>query len=130
MIQPDWGLLTHIGQAHNENFDSVRSLVREKLLLFKDCKRVIYCQDEEPSAGILAGMLEPKRLLAWSCNDLSARTVFSLNKQKDYADSYLLWGRSLFCFTFCGAEPSIKNAYVHYLLFLLEQTDFALMSSQ
>lgn len=132
MIQPDWGLLTHIGQAHNENFDSVESLVREKLLLFKDCKRVIYCQDEEPSAGILAGMLEPKRLLAWSCNDLSAELYFRKDKQKDYTQIHTLWHREEVCFVLPFVdEPSIKNA-LHCIafLFLLEQeTDFVIDAS-
>lgn len=42
MIQPTIGVVTNIGQAHQENFDSLEQKCREKLSLFKDAKVVFY----------------------------------------------------------------------------------------
>lgn len=41
IIQPTVGVLTSIGTAHLENFDSKAQLIAEKIQLFKHCKTVI-----------------------------------------------------------------------------------------
>ncbi len=38
MIKPEYGVLTHIGTAHSENFRDIESIEREKNILFKDSK--------------------------------------------------------------------------------------------
>ncbi|MEM6800689.1 MAG: alanine racemase [Bacteroidota bacterium] len=40
MIQPDYGILTHIGSAHAEGFDSAEEKLEEKLQLFEGVKEV------------------------------------------------------------------------------------------
>lgn len=132
MIQPDWGLLTHIGQAHLENFDSVESLIREKIRLFKDCERVIYCQDEEPAASMLASMLEPKRLLGWSCSDRSAKLYFHIDRQTDYSLIHTLWHREEVSFALAFVdEVSVQNALhcIAFVFMLEEETDYVLDAS-
>jgi alanine racemase len=46
MIKPDIGILTHIGSAHDEGFESREQKVQEKLGLFKNCKLLIHNYDE------------------------------------------------------------------------------------
>ena len=41
MIQPDYGIFTSFGSAHEEGFDSVEEHLDEKLKLFKDCKKTL-----------------------------------------------------------------------------------------
>ncbi len=41
LIQPDIGILTSLGSAHDEGFSDQESKLREKLILFKDCKNLI-----------------------------------------------------------------------------------------
>ncbi len=41
MIRPDVGIFTHLGDAHSENFPTLDAKLREKALLFKDCRTVI-----------------------------------------------------------------------------------------
>lgn len=41
MIHPDIMIFTNIGEAHNENFKSTEQKLSEKLLLAKNCKKVI-----------------------------------------------------------------------------------------
>jgi len=45
ILQPEYGLITHIGTAHLENFSSPEQLVREKLKLFINSKLIVYCCD-------------------------------------------------------------------------------------
>jgi alanine racemase len=46
IIQPTIGILTHIGPAHDEGFESRRQKVLEKLLLFKNCNLLIHNYDQ------------------------------------------------------------------------------------
>lgn len=47
IINPDIGLLTNIGHAHDENFNSISEKISEKLKLFKNCKILIYNTDNQ-----------------------------------------------------------------------------------
>jgi hypothetical protein len=42
VIQPTIGVLTHMGTAHDEGFESPAEKLEEKLKLFKNCKLLIY----------------------------------------------------------------------------------------
>lgn len=46
LIQPQIGILTHIGIAHSENFSSKEELITEKLKLFKNCKSLVVNSDD------------------------------------------------------------------------------------
>jgi len=45
IIKPTIGLITNIGQAHDENFESQEKKVNEKLKLFINSEVLIYCKD-------------------------------------------------------------------------------------
>lgn len=45
MIRPTIGIFTNIGSAHNEGFPNLESKVDEKLKLFRNVQRLIYCSD-------------------------------------------------------------------------------------
>ncbi len=45
LIQPDIGIFTNIGTAHDEGFDSIQEKIEEKLKLFSSSKVLIYCAD-------------------------------------------------------------------------------------
>lgn len=47
IIQPTIGIFTTLGQAHQENFHSLEEKCAEKMLLFKDCKTLIYPADND-----------------------------------------------------------------------------------
>ena len=46
IIRPTIGIMTNIGQAHQENFVSLIDKCREKLLLFTDAQWLISCKDQ------------------------------------------------------------------------------------
>ncbi|MCA1747087.1 MAG: Mur ligase domain-containing protein, partial [Bacteroidales bacterium] len=47
IIDPDIGILTNIGPAHRENFQSDSEKLTEKLQLFRNCSKLIYRADSE-----------------------------------------------------------------------------------
>ena len=47
IIQPTTGIFTNLGQAHQENFHSLEEKCAEKLMLFKDCKDLIFPADDD-----------------------------------------------------------------------------------
>lgn len=47
IIDPDIGIFTNLGTAHQENFSSIEAKAREKMQLFKSIKTLIYCKDNE-----------------------------------------------------------------------------------
>ncbi len=68
IICPDIGIFTHLGQAHQENFKDLEEKAREKLLLFKNCKTIIFPADEEiPARAIDAFRFSCQvKKLCWS----------------------------------------------------------------
>ncbi len=47
IIAPDYGIFTNIGNAHQESFSDLKQKVNEKLKLFTNSKRLIYCKDHQ-----------------------------------------------------------------------------------
>ena len=45
VVQPQIGIFTNIGNAHNEFFEDNLQKIREKMLLFQKAKQLIYCAD-------------------------------------------------------------------------------------
>ena len=45
IIRPDFGIFTNIGDAHDEGFPDKRAKAREKMRLFRECRRIVYCRD-------------------------------------------------------------------------------------
>jgi alanine racemase len=67
IIKPNIGIITNIGEPHQENFSSIYEKVHEKLQLFKNSDVVIYCRDYEPiHAQIKVLNAGKQKLLSWS----------------------------------------------------------------
>ncbi|HCT30116.1 MAG TPA: bifunctional UDP-N-acetylmuramoyl-tripeptide:D-alanyl-D-alanine ligase/alanine racemase [Bacteroidales bacterium] len=47
IIAPEYGIFTNIGDAHQENFSDLKHKVSEKLKLFTNTNRLIYCKDHQ-----------------------------------------------------------------------------------
>lgn len=76
ILKPSIGILTNIGSAHDEGFSSRGEKIKEKLLLFKHCKTIIYKKD------VLVDQLIshiPADLISWSFEDETADFVIEKN---------------------------------------------------
>ncbi len=47
IVKPSIGIFTTLGDAHQENFSSMKVKCSEKLKLFKGCETLIYCKDDK-----------------------------------------------------------------------------------
>jgi Alr-MurF fusion protein len=47
ILNPDFGLISNIGDAHQENFTSLSAKTKEKIILFKNCPEIFYCKDHD-----------------------------------------------------------------------------------
>lgn len=80
IITPTVGLLTHIGEAHQENFASKVQKIREKLRLFAHTKAFIYGQDDEEVATCVQEMQAEGYagcVYGWSAKDEKAELYVS-----------------------------------------------------
>lgn len=68
IIFPTLGLITNIGQAHDENFLNAKQKIREKLKLFIHAGTLIYCKDNlELNDEIVANpVIKKLNLFTWS----------------------------------------------------------------
>ncbi|WP_425389441.1 bifunctional UDP-N-acetylmuramoyl-tripeptide:D-alanyl-D-alanine ligase/alanine racemase [Ekhidna sp.] len=69
IIQPTIGILTNIGQAHDDGFDSIEHKLKEKISLFSDCEKVV-CRSDQEHFRLIADKLGEK-IVSWSLNDKS-----------------------------------------------------------
>ena len=79
ILKPDYGIITHIGKAHLENFKSTDKLIAEKIKLFINCSLLVYCHDLKLLSDALASTTFKKniRLFSWSFHDNQADLVIS-----------------------------------------------------
>ena len=75
MIQPDLGIFTNIGSAHEEGFSGIEEKIREKLKLFKKAKLLIYCKDHVLLSKEIELEIPTEKWVSWSINPGADFTV-------------------------------------------------------
>ena len=83
IIQPTIGVLTNIGTAHQENFDSTEHKCLEKLRLFKDTPQLIYHSDDALVSRMLDAANYQGQRIGWSYNDPTAVMYISQVEKRD-----------------------------------------------
>ncbi|MEN9958155.1 MAG: hypothetical protein RLZZ474_399 [Bacteroidota bacterium] len=72
IIRPEFGILTHIGEAHGKNFESESEKLIEKLKLFRHSKKLIYRSTPNTAPIVIETMqkINPScELVSWSTTD-------------------------------------------------------------
>ena len=72
IIRPTLGVLTMIGEAHQENFPSIEAKCLEKLRLFEGTEALVYPQDDPLVARCVAESGYQGQHLGWSRQDAAA----------------------------------------------------------
>jgi alanine racemase len=75
VIDPDIGIITNIGDAHNENFTDHEAKAKEKLKLFINASMIIYCSDQSLVKSLILNNqnLKKKNLVDWSFQNPEAK---------------------------------------------------------
>jgi alanine racemase len=91
IIDPDIGIITNIGDAHQENFPDVQSKALEKLRLFINSTTIIYCSDYTIIDNLIRadGNLQKKRLVDWSFENKNSKIFVKKSVQPDGSTNLL-----------------------------------------
>lgn len=65
IIHPQLGLITNIGQAHQENFQTIEQKLDEKLNLFDECEVLYYCRDHQLIHQAIEKRFHNKQRINW-----------------------------------------------------------------
>ena len=82
IIQPTIAVLTNLGAAHQENFESMEDKCREKAMLFHDAETLVYNADDEVVAKVMAERKYQGEKLYWSMHDSKAPMYIKAAEKK------------------------------------------------
>ncbi len=134
VVQPNIGIFTNIGQAHDENFKNPKEKVQEKLRLFANAGTLIYNKDYLPiQDAIASGEILPSRikLFGWSRRSKADLQVGRMTKKNDeteiqgvYKNNFI---KIIIPFT---DEASVENAIHCWALMLYMNYDQGLIEQR
>lgn len=99
IIKPTIGVITGIGDAHQENFESVEEKLREKMILFKDCPTIIYNADNPMISNLMQSSGLIINGVGWS-KSITDAPMFIKDIEKTDKDTTIT-------FRFMGLEQSV-----------------------
>lgn len=70
VIQPTIGIISNIGDAHSAGFASIEEKLKEKLLLFQNCQKIVFCKDDTLISKHVKSVKASH--ISWSTTDRSA----------------------------------------------------------
>jgi len=115
IIQPTIAVLTNLGTAHQENFQSMEEKCREKLVLFHDAEVAVYDGDDELVTSVFATLDYKGEKLYWSRRDQKAPMYIKGVEKKESATTvtYIYKGgeEKRFSIPFID-EASVSNSLV------------------
>ena len=120
IIKPNIGILTNIGDAHQENFSSLKEKCLEKLKLFQNSQLLIYNADDEIIEEAVDSVNYPFEKFGWSRKNLKASLfIKKVKKRKDYTSIDFVFGGEVNNITIpFDDDASIENA-IHCLATIL-----------
>nr|WP_319510429.1 bifunctional UDP-N-acetylmuramoyl-tripeptide:D-alanyl-D-alanine ligase/alanine racemase [uncultured Draconibacterium sp.] len=112
IVQPDIGILTNIGDAHQENFRSLDEKLNEKLKLFTSAKKMVFRSDREYSKSIAEFCfqkdIEP---ISWSLKNDNTEIQFECKIKSSDSDIEAIINEEHYSFTIPFTDDSaIENA--------------------
>ncbi|MDN3689022.1 bifunctional UDP-N-acetylmuramoyl-tripeptide:D-alanyl-D-alanine ligase/alanine racemase [Cyclobacterium jeungdonense] len=110
IIQPELGIFTTIGSAHDEHFEDLETKIAEKCLLFARCKYIVYRKEHTRIHKYLEQHFPSERLISWS-EQTGADYTLALRPNRNQT-KILLIGKDLTTYTFTSSfrDPaSLEN---------------------
>jgi alanine racemase len=113
VVQPQIGILTNIGDAHQENFSSKQQKTEEKLKLFRNSQKLIFCADDEKTAALTLEFCKLHNIepVSWSTENREATIQFKRLKENGSSQIEARIGNHLYHFQIPFTDvSSIENA--------------------
>lgn len=105
ILQPEIGIITNIGDAHDDGFVSRKEKLEEKLLLFNSCSKIIYNGDDVFIKQAIKKKFSDRKLISWGSGDTNDLKVVSLNA----SDTLFIWNKIKHHFHFSNPIPFVEN---------------------
>ncbi len=117
MVKPDIGVLTTMGDAHSEGFESFEEKVAEKIQLFRGGKKVIYERTDQVNDGTFSS-LEEVELISWSFKSDDAN--YSINLEEGEQLTIQIKGKNSGNFIFPLRDHASISNIIHGIILALE----------
>ncbi len=121
IIRPTTGLFTNIGEAHGENFPSIKAKALEKMKLFRQVQGLVYCRDHAliHECAEEEGFLVSKGILTWGWHPESDLQLKKLKRNGQHTEISLNYKETALKLSIqLTDDASIENA-LHCLALLL-----------
>jgi len=121
IINPTIGIFTNIGDAHQENFSSLKQKLEEKLKLFFNTETIIYSKDNQMVDSMLNAtkIFENKQLISWSKKYPADFSIERITKKSTATDIVGTYKNKQYRFSIPFVdEASLENSF-HLILLLL-----------
>lgn len=116
ILQPEIGIFTNIGTAHDEGFSSRAEKIQEKLLLFQQSKFLIYQKNESQLSQQIERQFPSERLISWS-DAPGAAFVRSIRSEQGQSRIILLRANlEILTFTVPFADAASLENITHVLV--------------
>ncbi|MEO6135218.1 MAG: bifunctional UDP-N-acetylmuramoyl-tripeptide:D-alanyl-D-alanine ligase/alanine racemase, partial [Ginsengibacter sp.] len=114
IINPTIGIITNIGNAHDEGFKNRRQKIKEKLLLFKNSSHLIFCSEYEDLKEEILSFAHKKislKIFSWGKSVDNVLRILSTTKRSDATIIKAVYLKKSFSITIPFTDDaSIENA--------------------
>ena len=118
MICPEIGILTTMGDAHSDGFESFGEKLNQKLILFKECKKLITEINSKVKKSDL-NLLSNTELITWSFDDNDC-VYFATYEIRENAARIILQGKNSVEFNFFHTDYASITNIINVVILALE----------
>jgi alanine racemase len=117
IIHPDIGIFTHIGDAHAEGFRDMAEKVREKMILFRNCKTLVCCADHQRI--IDEARSQSVQLFTWGRDARNNLQLLREELMPQSSTMHCLFSGATFSFTIPFADAASRENAMHCCALML-----------
>ncbi len=118
ILKPEIGIITNIGEAHQENFSSIKEKIREKLKLFENSDQIIYCSDMPEIEEEVLRLPEKLSKISWGKDKLNNYVI--IDEEIDSEHFLVFSGKVSARFKIKFKDTASRENLCHVIVFLFE----------
>lgn len=126
ILTPGIGILTNIGDAHQENFNSLEEKLREKLVLFRNSKKLIYRADDSGLKKEIQQFCKKNNIepISWTTNNNTTTIRYKVEKFESQTSIEACVKKEVYNFVIPFVDDSaIENACHCFATFVALETN-------
>jgi len=119
IIKPDVGILTNIGPAHNEGFETKEEKLREKLNLFSNSSELIFNIDDELISRTIDNYLPGIRKISWGKDPKAEYQINTITSKDSKTTLEIKSKENVYSFRLNFSDYASLENIVHCIVTLL-----------